>query len=466
MTDSPWTPLRRMALAGSVLLVGLVAFEQIAVSTAMPTVARQLHGLGIYPVAFAIPMAASVVGMVIAGTWADWAGSKVVILTGTALFVGGLVIAGGAASMPVLVLGRTVQSLGGGLNVVALYVLIAAAFPAQLRPKVFVGTSGAWVAPSLFGPPVAGYLATEGHWRWVFWLAAAAALPALALLLPVMRRLPPPEGSREEASVVRRRWIAAVGAAVGAAVLSVAADQPGVIVVIAAAIGVALLVWFAPRLVPRGTVRAARGMPAIVATRALLGSAFSGADVYLPLMLTRQHGMTATEAGLVLTVGATSWFVGAWFAGRMKTAEQQRRVVRIGLVLLSIGIAGAIASAWPATPGVLLYVAWLIGGSGIGLAYSPLTVLLMGMSAPEEQGRNSSALQTGETLTTSVLLAVSGIVFSALGTHSEVLAFVSGLVLALLTALLGTLVSRRLAPGTAGGTQRALVAITEASDAG
>ena len=448
-----------MTLLGVVLLEVLVAFEQIAVATAMPTAARELHGLAIYPVVFAVPLATAVLAMVVAGPWADAAGPRVVVMTGVTLFVAGLLVAGSAQSMTMLIVGRSVQSVGGGLDSVALYVLIAMAFPEMLRPKIFMSISAAWVAPSLFGPPLAGYLATNVSWRWVFWIGATLAIPALALLLPAMRRLPARSAEREPSSRVRRRLSAAAGAALGSVALSIAADRPVLPAVVLAAVGAVLLVCSVPRLVPAGTIRGRRGMPAVIATRALLGAAFLGTDIYLPLMLTRQHGMGATEAGLVLTVGALSWSLGAWFAGRRSSYEDQRRLARTGLVLLTIGIVVALSAAWPATPSWILYGAWLIGGGGIGLAYSPLTVLLMGMSTPEEQGRNASSLQTAEMLTTSVLLAVSAIVFGGLTPHSHVAAFASGLVLAVLTALLGVLVSRRLEPVPTGSRVEAPVTL-------
>lgn len=438
--------MRRMTLIGVVLLEVLVAFEQIAVSTAMPTAARELDGLAIYPVVFAVPLATAVLAMVVAGPWADSAGPRLVVMTGVSLFVAGLLVAGSAQSMSMLIIGRSVQSIGGGLDSVALYVLIAMAFPEALRPKIFMGISAAWVAPSLFGPPLAGYLATHATWRWVFWIGATLAIPALALLLPAMRRLPAVVREQDPSSYVRRRLLAASAAAVGSVALSIAADRPVLPALLLAVVGVVLLVVSVPRLVPTGTIRGRRGMPAVIATRALLGAAFLGTDIYLPLMLTRQHGMGATEAGLVLTVGALSWSLGAWVAGRRSSYEDQRRLARTGLVLLVIGIAVALSAAWPATPSWILYGAWLIGGGGIGLAYSPLTVLLMGMSEPEEQGRNASSLQTAEMLTTSVLLAVSAIVFGGLTPHSHTIAFASGLVLAAMTALLGVVVSRRLQP--------------------
>jgi len=446
-----------MTFAGVVLLEVLVAFEQIAVSTAMPTAAKDLDGLAIYPVVFAVPLAAAVLAMVVAGPWADSAGPRLVIVTGASLFVTGLLLAGAAQSMTTLILGRTVQSIGGGLDSVALYVLIAAAFPGTLRPKVFVGISAAWVAPSLFGPPLAGYLATDVTWRWVFWVGAVFAIPGLTLLLPAMRRLPPIRREREATSSVRRRLVAASVAATGAVALSLAADRALVTAVVLAAAGVLLLATAVPRLVPSGTLRGGRGMPSVVASRALLGAAFAGTEVYLPLMLTHQHHLSATEAGLVLTVGALSWSLAAWVAGRRTTHQGQRQLVRIGLVLLTIGVAGAVSAAWPGTPAWVLYFAWFVGGIGIGLAYSPLTVLLMGMSAPDEQGRNASSIQTAEMLTTSVLLAVSAIVFGGLTPHSQVAAFAGGLALAAVAGGLGIVVSRRLAPAAgAAGTPQAI----------
>lgn len=446
MVTGNWTPQQRITLVGVVLLVVLVAFESIAVATAMPLVAQRLDGVGIYPVAFAVPYGAAVVAMVGAGQWADLRGPRVVLCTGTALFVGGLVLAGAANSMPTLVLGRTVQSFGGGLDTVALYVLIARVFPQRLRPRVFVWTSAAWVAPALFGPPLAGYLASQVSWRWVFWVAAVFAVPAIALLAPALCRVPVELPARSGRGM-RTLLAAASAAAVGVALLSVAADRPPVLTAVLGGVGAGLLVVGAPRLVPRGTFRAARGMPAVVLTRGLLAAAFVGTDVYLPLLLTRQHAMSTGQAGLVLSVGAISWCAGAWRSGRLTSDAQLRTAVRVGLCLLAVGIGAALVSVWSATPAGLVYLAWAVGGFGIGSAYSPLTVLLMGMSAPQEQGRNSSALQTGEMLAQAVLLAVSAVVFAAASQLSQAAAFASGLGVALPCALLGILVSRRLAPG-------------------
>ena len=110
---------------GILALVFLAAFEALAVTTVMPTISAALDGDSLYALAFSGPLAVGVVGMVAAGNWSDRSGPVPVVLTAVLLFVVGLVIAGAAASMPVLILGRLVHGLGGGALSVSLYVVVA-----------------------------------------------------------------------------------------------------------------------------------------------------------------------------------------------------------------------------------------------------------------------------------------------------------------------------------------------------
>ena len=109
-----------LATVGACALVFLSAFESLAVTTIMPLVSRDLDGATLYALAFAGPLATGVMGMVGAGNWSDRRGPAAPLYASVALFVAGLLIAGTAGSMEVLVLGRIVQGLGGGAMTVAL----------------------------------------------------------------------------------------------------------------------------------------------------------------------------------------------------------------------------------------------------------------------------------------------------------------------------------------------------------
>src|SRR5882757_5039875 len=118
------SPEYRALTVGMVALITLVAFESLAVTTAMPTVAQALNGLPLYALAFGGPLASGVVAMVVSGTWSDLKGPARPLWHGTGWFLTGLIIAGLAPSMEVLVVGRIIQGSVAGLLTVALYVVV------------------------------------------------------------------------------------------------------------------------------------------------------------------------------------------------------------------------------------------------------------------------------------------------------------------------------------------------------
>jgi len=110
-----FAPGRRAACVGAVALISMLAFEAIAVATAMPAVAAALDGLPLYALAFGATLATSVLGMTAAGQLCDKRGPYRASLVGLTAFLLGLLLAGFAPSMTALVLGRALQGLGSGV---------------------------------------------------------------------------------------------------------------------------------------------------------------------------------------------------------------------------------------------------------------------------------------------------------------------------------------------------------------
>jgi uncharacterized membrane protein YgcG len=124
-----WNPRYVWVTLGAVAMIFLAATQALAVTTVMPLVSADLGGAELYAVAFAGTLATSVIGMVAVGAWCDRKDPVLPLTTAVALFVAGLLVAGFAPSMPVLVLGRLLQGLGTGGQTVALYVVVARVFP-------------------------------------------------------------------------------------------------------------------------------------------------------------------------------------------------------------------------------------------------------------------------------------------------------------------------------------------------
>jgi MFS family permease len=429
----------RALTVGMITLVTLVAFEAVAVTTAMPTVTRALDGLTLYALAFGGALAASVVGMVVAGAWGDARGPAGPTWAGVGLFTAGLLVAGAAPDMWVLVGGRVVQGFGGGLVVVALYVVVGRAYPAELHPRVFAAFAGAWVLPSIAGPSVAGLVVEHLHWRWVFLGVVLLAVPSVLLILPGLRGLPP--AARGVADLSAVRW--AVAAAVSVGLLHVGGQRGGFDAVLLIGAGLAGLAVATPKLLPAGTFVARRGLPSVVLLRGFAGAAFIQTDVFIPLLLTRERGFSPSAAGLTLTVGGLAWSLGSWYQARLGQRLDARTRLTAGLTLIAVGVGSAIAVVAPAVPVAVVVAGWLLGGLGMGVSYPTMSALTLQLAPAGTQGRSSSSLQMSDSLHSTTVLAVSGTLFAALVATSPSAAYLTGYGLALALAVAGIWVARR-----------------------
>lgn len=436
-------PQYRALTIGMVALITLIAFESLAVATAMPTVAQALDGLPLYALAFGGPLASSVVAMVVSGTWSDLKGPTRPLWYGTAWFLLGLIIAGAAPTMEVLVVGRIIQGFGGGLVAVAMYVVVGHLYPPELRPRIFAAFATGWVVPSLVGPAIAGLIVEHTSWRIVFLAVPALAIPAALVMRPGLARMEPSAVERDGRSIWDRQALWAVAAAVGVGLLSYGGQQRGSLQLILLALGLAGVAVFAPKLLPKGTFRMGAGLPAVIALRGLVAAAGFGAEVFLPLMLTRERGLTPSFAGLVLTVSALSWTLASWYRGRPRQPFSNGVFLQGGMVLIVIGIVTAALTLNPQVPVLVGILGWGLTGLGMGTVFPTLSVLVLEYSSREEQGANSSALSLSDALATATVLAVGGSLFAIIEPHSATTAYLTAFGLPALLALLGVAAGRR-----------------------
>jgi len=407
-----WAPDRRAATIGLLLLVTLAAFEAMGVTTAIPTLVRELHGESLYAWPFTMMLATQVVGNVVGGRVSDRRGPAPMLVLGPLLFALGLVVAGTAGTMTQLLIGRALQGFGGGAQIVALYVMIAMVFPERDQPAVFGALAAGWVVPSMIGPTAAGLLTQYLSWRWIFLGLAPLVLLGWALILVVLRRLPAFE---PQPSPPRRGLtVAAVAAAAGLAVLSWAGDHLDAVGIVVGAAGLAALVPGVLVLLPKGTLLIRRGLPSVVLARGLMSAAFIGSEAFLPLVLQRVHGLSPALAGVPLTCAAIGWWLGSWWQARFPDVSRSL-VMRWGFLTIMLGLAlvTLVAPVWG--PSWLAGPAWGISGLGMGLATACTSVLVLRLSPPADRGFNSAALQLSDLFGQSVTIALGGVLVALLG---------------------------------------------------
>jgi len=130
-------------------------------------------------------------------------------------------------------------------------------------------------------------------------------------------------------------------------------------------------------VVPAGALVFGCGAPAITMAVFCCSFAFFAVDGFVPLLLTTVGGRSVSTAGIVVTLAVLSWTIGgmlqARLAGRGWTPP---RLIAAGAALIAVGIGG---TALGLVPGAWLapYLAWAVGGFGMGLAYTGVWLAAM-----------------------------------------------------------------------------------------
>jgi MFS family permease len=448
VTESVFAPRYRAMSVGVLMSVSVVAFQALGVGTVMPAVARELDGLERYGWAFSAFMLASVIGSVAAGQDADRAGPVRAYVGAIASFSAGSLLAALAGSWSLLLAGRALEGLGAGALGVVTYASASRAYPPEMYGRMLALMSSAWVLPSLAGPAVAGLIADHTTWRWVFVLLLPFLPVAVVLTLPGLRAL-----SRAERVATPRRLPQALALAAGTGLFlgALGLDAP-LLLVPAAAAGLALALPSFRTLMPRGTLRAARGLPSGIIVRGLLAVAFLGCDAFLPLALTELRGFSVSQAGLVISAASLSWSLGSFLQARLDRLDggtgRPRRLLA-GLAVLLTGIAataaGVIADGIPVAVAI---AGWSVAGLGIGIGYPSIGAIVLSAAPGGAEGSVSAALQLIETIGVAVFTGIGGTVI-AIGLDegwdtatSLVLVFAAGAA----AAAVGLAAGRRVAP--------------------
>jgi MFS family permease len=445
-----WSAPRRGLTVGLVLTITLVAFEALAVSTIMPVIAGELGTLELYGWVFSAFFLGSLIGIVVVGGIIDRRGLGLPFALGLGLFAIGLIAGGLAPSMAVLVVARFIQGLGAGSISPIAYVAIARSLPERLRPRMFATLSTAWVLPGVIGPAIAGIVADRVGWRVVFLGLLPLIAVAGTLTFPSVRGVVAArvaDVSASSTAALSRRLPLAILVALGTGLVTVALEMTDPrLVAIVGLPGLLLGIFALRRLTPAGTLRAARGLPAAVLVRGIATFAFFGVDAYVALSLVTWRGLSATEAGISLTAATLSWTAGSWIQAHGSSRWGPERFVRVGLAVVIVGLALFGLVLEPSVPVWLAVPTFAIAGLGMGLAYAPLSLIVLREAPAGEQGAASSALSLTDALGTALGTGVTGamVAVAVRSSGEPATGLAAGFAIAIAVGALGFLLSGRL----------------------
>jgi predicted MFS family arabinose efflux permease len=288
-------------------------------------------------------------------------------------------------------------------------------------------------------------------WRSIFLVLAPLPIVTGALALPSLRRM----GAGTPSAEGRARVVYAVVLAAGAGLVLTGIAQTNPTMALGlTGVGLALAIPAMRRLLPEGTLRAAPGMPATVATMGLLNLAFFGVDAFVPLALVEVRGASVAFAGLALTAATLGWSGASWIQARTANRISRRAMTSFGLVLLGVSFLATALALLPEVPVVSSIPAWGLAGIAMGLAYTTLSLAILEQAEPGQEGDASASLQLASVLGAGLGAGLGGALIALLEARGDPLLQALLLQGGLMLAVTGlALLTARGVPGRAQGSR-------------
>jgi MFS family permease len=154
-------------------------------------------------------------------------------------------------------------------------------------------------------------------------------------------------------------------------------------------------------------------LPATVLSRGLLTFSFFGCDAFVTLAVTSVRHRSTTIASLAVTGGSLTWTAGAWTQARVSERWEGRRLVRLGLLIILVGIAGLAAALSSAVPVAVAIASWSLAGFGMGAAYPALSLMMLREAPAGRVGWASASLNLSDVLGTALGIGLGGAAIAA-----------------------------------------------------
>ncbi|MCJ1302329.1 hypothetical protein MMC08_005132 [Hypocenomyce scalaris] len=165
------TPRFYLAFVTLAVITMMVALDGTSLSVALPIIAQKLKGTAIE--AFWSGTSFLLCSTVFQPSYASFShifGRKPMILTALTVFLAGAIVAAVANDFTILLLGRSLQGIGGGGLIALTEIVVTDLVPLRLRGKWIGVVTGTWSLGSVTGPIIGGAFAEKVTWRWIFWV--------------------------------------------------------------------------------------------------------------------------------------------------------------------------------------------------------------------------------------------------------------------------------------------------------
>ncbi|MBD2795717.1 MFS transporter [Xenorhabdus sp. 18] len=401
--------------------VGLMAVNTLIAITILPSVVNDIGGLNLYAWNTTLFVVASIMGSILSARLLSASGARKAYLVAALVFFIGSLLCTLAPTMEVMLIGRTIQGLGGGFLFALSYLMINLVFVQSLWPRAVALVSGMWGVATLIGPAIGGIFAEMNAWRYAFGIMLPIILCYAVFTYRILPKTATQNKTKTALPLVQLILLSAAVLAVSAGSLAqdIRLNITGIVV---AVILVSLLVIHerrtSTRLLPKNALNLCSPHLVLFVTIILLVIGLSG-DVFVPYFLQMLHGQSPLASGYMVASAALGWTIAEMLSASWQGAKIRFAIVSgpifmlVGMLLLLALLPSQSAGEWQIILPIILGLG--LFGFGVGFGWPHLLTRILQVSSDEDKNIAGSSITTVQLFATAFGSALGGMTVNLFG---------------------------------------------------
>lgn len=395
-----------------ILIMFMAAIESSIISLALPTIKQDLNAGNLISLIFTAYFIALVIANPIVGELLTRFKIIYIAIAGLTLFTVGSLMSGLSTHFSMLVISRVIQGFGSGVMMSLSQIVPKLAFEIPLRYKIMGIVGSVWGISSIIGPLLDGGILEFATWHWLFYINIPIAIIAIILVVWTFHF---PEEETVAKSKFDTKGITLFYIFIGLIMFALLNQQHLYLNIIGfvLAILVALRLFNVEKKVSSPFLPVAefnRMITLVFITDLLTAVCLMGFNLYIPVYLQEQLGLSPLQSGLVIFPLSVAWITLNFNLHHIE-AKLSRKVIYLSSFTLLLLLSSIIIAFGIKLP-ILIACVLILSGLSFGYIYTKDSVIVQEETSPIQMKKMMSFYGLTKNLGASIGSTIMGYLYA------------------------------------------------------
>lgn len=394
-----------------ILIMFMSAIESSIISLALPTIKQDLNAGNLISLIFTAYFIALVIANPIVGELLSRFKIIYVAIAGLLLFSIGSFMCGLSTNFTMLIISRVIQGFGSGVLMSLSQIVPKLAFEIPLRYKIMCIVGSVWGISSIIGPLLGGGILEFATWHWLFYINIPIAIIAIILVIWTFHF---PEEETVAKSKFDTKGLTLFYVFIGLIMFALLNQQLLLLNFLSfiLAIVVAMCLFKVEKHVSSPflpVVEFNRSITLVFITDLLTAICLMGFNLYIPVYLQEQLGLSPLQSGLVIFPLSVAWITLNFNLHRIEAKLSRKVIYLLSFTLLLVS---SIIISFGIKLPVLIAFVLILAGLSFGYIYTKDSVIVQEETSPLQMKKMMSFYGLTKNLGASIGSTIMGYLYA------------------------------------------------------